>query len=782
MTAEVQPLVWSAQFKVGPLGAHHLPGDKILLPPAALEQLLAAAPSITSEFNAPRNSSFDPFNPYSFAAEREARNQSRYEQQKLPHPLTFRLVNPSNNRVVYAGIREFSAGDDQVVLSHFLAQALGLEASAISDAPDSMKREEKGSARFKEKETSTLEAPIITIHAKELLKGTYVKLRPLEAGYDPLDWKSLLEEHLRKNFTTLTRGEMLRIPAGKLVDGEIEDFWFLVDEFKPDMDGICVVDTDLEVDIEALNEDQARETLRRIATKAQRAKDTREGSSIGGQLDLFKIQAGQVATGEYVDYQLSSWDRSQGLEIELKMGSDEEELDLFVSPFSARQRAKPRDDEHLFADFEDRPCKRLRLSPTNVELQNAEAVWISVHAPSLGTPPTSNLKQYSIRTIPFNTEDEKAVPEHDNPCTQKEGEVRCTNCQQPVPQQSLFLHENFCLRNNIICPKGCGLLFQKRSTAYQTHWHCPHDTSYGSNPASHHHHNIVFHTPRPCPSCPLTFPSLPVLAHHRTTTCPSKLILCTFCHLVVSQEGPIDGSPWPSSALFSNLTPHELADGARTTDCHLCNRIVRLRDMATHLKHHDLERASRPAPRLCRNVNCGRTLDGVSKTGDTRAGARMGQGAGNEVGLCSTCFGPLYVSMYDPEGKALKRRVERRYLGQFLTGCGKGWCSNEFCKSGRKNQGIGVATAVTTKEAMPMVKSFVDGLAGLRTPLHFCVDESSQRRRATAEMLAAEPPAPGRTVHALEWCVAALEAESGDLDRAREWMRNFAPAVGEEKR
>ena len=138
--------------------------------------------------------------------------------------------------------------------------------------------------------------------------------------------------------------------------------------------------------------------------------------------------------------------------------------------------------------------------------------------------------------------------------------------------------------------------------------------------------------------------------------------------------------------------------------------------------------------------------------------------------------------MYDPEGKALKRRVERRYMGQFLTGCGKGWCSNEFCKSGRKNQGIGVATAVTTKEAMPMVKSFVDGLAGLRTPLHFCVDESSQRRRATAEMLAAEPPAPGRTVHALEWCVAALEAESGDLDRAREWMRNFAPAVGEEKR
>ena len=213
--------------------------------------------------------------------------------------------------------------------------------------------------------------------------------------------------------------------------------------------------------------------------------------------------------------------------------------------------------------------------------------------------------------------------------------------------------------------------------------------------------------------------------------------------------------------------------------------------MGTHLKHHDLQRLSRVKPRICRNVNCGRPTDHISKTGEVRA---QKANEGNEIGVCDPCFGPLYVSMYDPDGKALKRRVERRYLTQILTGCGQAWCRNEFCKTGRKN--LGFETPLTSKEGMMAVKPFLEGLLGRSTPVHFCVDEASQLRRVIAAMMAAEADSAGKgkgkgkaseTVdvgsgYELEWCIAALNIEGGDLDKARAWLKGFAPTRAEASR
>lgn len=766
-TPDTKPLEWTGHFRVAPQNtALSLPGDKILLPASALEQLLAAAPVINSDAPPSVNNAFDPYNPYSYAQERHARAQNSFQQQNLPQPLTFRLVNSSNNRVVFAGIREFSAEENTAGISPFLAHALDIK----QDLSSHKNIEQHGLV-----ETSL---PEITVHAREVPKGTYVKLRPLEAGYNPEDWKSLLEEHMRKNFTTLSRGEVLTVPSGR------EQYQFLIDEFKPEGDAICVVDTDLEVDIEALNEEQARETLKKIADRARIAPGTEAGSSKGGQLDLFRAQSGQVLEGDNVDYQLPSWDRSSWLEIEVTPEDDDDELYLFANPFSSHQRAPPRSDEHVFGDLQPRGPKRLRLSPSNVELEGAEALWIAVHAPAVVSEERSPIppppRRFNIRASPVDKADINDITETERTPSDP-SEVICKNCHKSIPSQSLFLHENFCLRNNIACPQGCGLVFQKSSPTWSTHWHCPHDSTFGDTPSSHANHINNYHTPHPCPhsTCNFTGQTLPALAQHRTTTCPGKPILCRFCHLTVPQDGDPDGAP-NAEALLSGLTPHELADGARTTECHLCGRITRLRDMPTHLKHHDHERASRPRPRVCRNVNCGRTLDGVSKSGDTRAGARMGQGAGNDIGLCSVCFGPLYVNSYDPEGKALKRRVERKYLQQLLTGCGKGFCRNGMCVTGRKNGG-GDGKPLATKDALPLVRPFVEGLGWGETKLEFCVDEASQRRRGLAEMMAAEEARPGEKRYAFEWCAAALEAESGDLGRAREWLVNFAPGIEEER-
>ncbi|USP73822.1 ubiquitin fusion degradation protein [Curvularia clavata] len=791
MDPETEPpaeLKWSAQYSLASPTRNALPGDKVLLPPSALEQLLAAAPVVHVDASRPHITAFDPFNPYTFNAERQARAQTQDRFQQLPHPLTFRLVNPDNGRAVHAGIREFSADEGEIVLSDFLKEALGIQARSAEPSRDASPngftdQDQVMKNGAEEMPGSNNITTKITVHAKQLPKGTFVKLRPLEAGYDPEDWKSLLEEHLRSNFTTLTNGEILVVYGGRGAGGKREEFRFLIDGFKPEGDGICVVDTDLEVDIEALNEEQARETLKRIAAKRHRAPGTEQGSSTGGAIDIFKPQTGQALEGEYVDFELASWDRSQGLDISLDEVDAEDDIDLFVSPYSSRQRVRPREDEHVFADLSSRYPKHIRLQPTNVELDEAEAVWISVRAyPS--NSPSSTPKPFRLRVSVFDpkkeTETKNGESAEDAP-TVGEGEVQCKNCKQIVPKGSLFLHENFCLRNNVLCPQGCGQVFQKRSAAYQNHWHCPHDTFSGNTPLSREKHDAYYHTPQICSSCGLEFPSIPTLAHHKTTICPGKLILCRFCHLQVAQEGdPNDQSP---ELLLSGLTPHELADGSRTTECHLCQKIIRFRDMSTHLRHHDLERLSRPAPRLCRNVNCGRTQDGASKTGDTRAGTRKGQGPGNDIGLCSVCFGPLYVSLHDPDGKALRRRIERRYLSQLLTGCGKAWCQNAYCRTGRKNTGQG-DQSVPTKDAIPLVKPFLQGMDGKTpveelTPLHFCVDERAQKARTLAEMLAAEKGIEGKGGYGLEWCVAALEAEGGDLEKARNWLKGWAPQRAE---
>ncbi|KAI4847731.1 ubiquitin fusion degradation protein [Aureobasidium sp. EXF-8845] len=675
-------LQWSGQFTAS--AASNLAGDKIVLPQSALEQLLSAASTAAAATEQASND----FHSYSSYYAGSSRSSHRPEEPKnqLPHPLTFRLVNANNGRVVYAGIREFSAEEGCATLSTFLQQALDLKDDGAQ----------------------------VTIHARQIPKGTFVKLRPLEAGYDPDDWKALLEQHLRSNYTTLTRGEVLIVPGPAR-----EEFRFLIDSFQPESDAVCVVDTDLEVDIEALNEEQARETLSKIAAKIQNKQPHGERSSAGGDLDVFNAQQGQIAPGDYIDYQLPSWPRSQSLEIELEAADLDDDIDLLVSPFSARQRNRPRTDEHVFGDFSGRPAKKIRLEPSNVEMEDAEALWISLHAFSGEDDQSStDSRQFTLRVKVGSSkaaESSSSTEQSHNP-----EDVRCKNCGQWVPQRTLMLHENFCLRNNISCPHGCGQVFQKRSSAFEKHWHCPHDTFY------------------------------------------------------VPQEGDPDVPN--AEALLSGLTPHELADGSRTTECHLCSRIVRLRDMDTHLKHHDLTRKSRSQPRMCRNAVCGRTLDGTSHDGNTRAAVRD---TGNDIGLCAACFGPLYVSNYDPENKALKRRIERRYLTQLLTGCGKPWCRNTFCKTGRTNTGEG--GSMSTKDALPMIKPYVDAIItpAETKPLHFCVDEASQTRRTIAELMKEESGMKGEA-YSLPWCIGALEAENGQTDKAREWLGNWAPTRVEE--
>ncbi|KAK3381951.1 ubiquitin fusion degradation protein UFD1-domain-containing protein [Podospora didyma] len=771
MADQPTQLNWSASFRIthpSRVASKGLQGDKILLPPSALEQLLAAStrtgPSTSHTFTA-----FDPSNPYSVSEARRERAQYQETYQQLPHPLMFQLVNQANGNTVYAGIREFSSGEGEVALSPYLLEALGIQEKDIKDVPPA----EEGVIDLTNDEDGRPEGSgvQITVKARQLHKGTYVRLRPLEAGYNPDDWKSLLERQLRAAFTTLTKDSMLSVRG---VQGE--EFRFLADKFQPEGDGICVVDTDLEVDIEALNEEQARETLRQIAAKTQRTPGTASASSVGHKIDIWKDVEGQVLEGGYVDYDLPSWDRSRAIAIELSV-LDGQEVDLFVSPKTSRQRVLPRDSTYIFADVSSPAdgVKRIIIQATNVELEDAESLLISVHGFSRPGEEAADHapSRFTLRAKAADLLGSLVAPiSLDSSPPRSADEEQCKNCLQWIPRRTMMLHENFCLRNNIVCPQ-CKNVFQKKSKDWETHWHCPqHPEAYGASLLSKAKHDYIEHTSHTCSSCgpssPFTFPSLSELARHRTTVCPGKIILCRFCHLEVPQEGdPLDPSS-EAETVISGLTAHERADGGRTTDCHLCGAIVRLRDMAAHTANHELDKVSRSKPEVCRDELCGRTLHGIGPRGQVNGGTRMGQGPGNDLGLCSLCFSPLYVSLHDPEGKALRRRIERRYLTQLMTGCGKKWCLNKWCKMGRANLGLEKLGA-SAAAALPLVKPLLEAIHDHRQRMHFCVDETSQRRKKTAEMLAAEG------VWELEWCIAGLEAEGGDAAKARGWLLDWAP-------
>lgn len=764
MAREQNSLRWSSQLIVASSQqTPKLPGDKIILPQSALEQLLAAAPlqEVPSQQSLrPYTSSFNPFNPHTFAAESQARDHGVARQHQLPHPLTFRLVNPQNDRVMYAGIREFSARDNEIGLSASLRRALD-----INDFHSGSEVSHTGNAENKD-------GPIITVHAEQLPKGNYVRLRPLEAGYDPEDWKALLERYLRDNYTTLTAGEVLTVPGG-----QEESFRFLADRLEPEGEGVCIVDTDLEVDIVALSEDQARETLRRRLEKASRAPGTKEGTSLGGVLELGEEIQGQVLPGEYVDYELRKWGGGNTIEIYVD-GDADADVSLFVSPLSARQRNRPRADEFVFGELSSQTPKQISISHTNVELDEAEALYVSVHAFAV---PAELEHQGVLSPLPYrlyissNSPGKSATADSD---AHEPDDILCKNCQRWVSQRTFVLHENFCFRNNILCTQ-CNNVFQKRSPEWQNHWHCHHDASFGNDAASQRKHDSIFHLEQSCRACGFEAEGLQRLAQHRTTTCPAKPILCQFCHLVVPQQSDSEPDLHDPEVLLSGLTPHELVDGGRTTECHLCDKIVRLRDMKTHLRHHDLNRLSRPTPQICLNQNCGRTIDSRGIQSTIKPGT-------DTLGLCSICFGPFYVDTYDPEAKALRRRIERRYLSQLLSGCGKPWCQNEYCKTGKQHrQPSEIPASMSTATIMNSVRPLIDaadlqGKGPHTAPFYFCTDQAGQQRRSLAEMLAAEASeADGRKTYDLPWCVAAVEAAAGELEKAREWLENWAPARGE---
>jgi ubiquitin fusion degradation protein 1 len=127
--------------------------------------------------------------------------------------MLFRLEHQGN--ITHCGVLEFIAPEGHIYLPNWMMETLKAEPGSL-----------------------------VNVINTELSLGKYVKIQPQSPDFlDISDPKAVLENTLR-NFSCLTEGDIITIHYNhKLYD-------ILVVETKPSSEGICIVETDLEVDFD----------------------------------------------------------------------------------------------------------------------------------------------------------------------------------------------------------------------------------------------------------------------------------------------------------------------------------------------------------------------------------------------------------------------------------------------------------------------------------------------------------------------------------------------------
>lgn len=172
-------------------------------------------------------------------------------------------------------------------------------------------------------------------------------------------------------------------------------------------------------------------------------------------------------------------------------------------------------DYHQWSDLSSDHERSVHLSVTTGH------VYIGIHS----------FTDKSVITWQATIDDETTAMEEEEE-EDLTGKEQCKNCHAWVLQRTLVLHEGFCLRNNVLCPWGCGKVFKKDSQELEDHWHCDQCDYIGEGgKEGREKHLAYFHTPKTCSCTHFTTDSYEALSEHKRTTCPEKLITCRFCHV-----------------------------------------------------------------------------------------------------------------------------------------------------------------------------------------------------------------------------------------------------------
>jgi hypothetical protein len=245
--------MWTQAFKLGDCLNKLDDGDKLFLPPSALESLLSQTSANDDQFNSMTN----PFASNGYAPA---------QMSTLPSPITFEIRNVKLRNIVYGGVKEFSAEEGIVHMPQWMQRSLGLE---LGDT--------------------------VALRLKELPKGQWARLRPISSDYkEIMDYRAALESYLRANYNTLTTGEILDIKYGS------NRYQFLVDDLKPEK-AVCVTDTDMEIDIEPLEQGS---TLSHVQAAHTNVAAAGSSTAIDQPFTLDRTVDGTVEEGQYIYFEL----------------------------------------------------------------------------------------------------------------------------------------------------------------------------------------------------------------------------------------------------------------------------------------------------------------------------------------------------------------------------------------------------------------------------------------------------------------------------------------------
>jgi hypothetical protein len=245
--------MWTQAFKLGDCLNKLDDGDKLFLPPSALESLLSQTSANDDHFNSMTN----PFASNGYAPA---------QMSTLPSPITFEIRNVKLRNIVYGGVKEFSAEEGIVHMPQWMQRSLGLE---LGDT--------------------------VALRLKELPKGQWARLRPISSDYkEIMDYRAALESYLRANYNTLTAGEILDIKYGS------NRYQFLVDDLKPEK-AVCVTDTDMEIDIEPLEQGS---TLAHVQAAHTNGASPGSSTAIDQSFTLDRTVDGTVEEDQYIYFEL----------------------------------------------------------------------------------------------------------------------------------------------------------------------------------------------------------------------------------------------------------------------------------------------------------------------------------------------------------------------------------------------------------------------------------------------------------------------------------------------
>ncbi|KAG5359152.1 Ubiquitin fusion degradation protein 1-like protein [Yarrowia sp. C11] len=510
--------------------------------------------------------------------------------------------------------------------------------------------------------------------------ATDMTLKPLDQ-YQVDNYEALLEAALRANYTALTVGQNIVIRNPSDASRDLE---FVVDSLSP-ASTVCIVDTDVNLDV-----------LVPVGVGSEKSASEKSASADISSLDFSSISSLPFSSGP------------TKAKISL-------EKFTHVSVSSSRAFVGVSQDTSPFS-----------------------FIWSTLEAGSVDIPASNPFGQElyiwnegEMKVDNHVVEVEDAEMSDDGP----PDTTKCPTCNSYIPNQSYTLHSNFCARNNTPCEHFdvCGHVFKRGDGTRETHWHCEHCDQFGNSLESRETHVHYSHTePEPC-VCGFQTSNYTSLALHKHTECPLSLHECRFCHLRVPRDVA------SARDLISGYSGHESSCGAKTTDCHVCKKPVRLRDLLSHQKLHTLATRDKIAPELCSNTLCIRSR------------------GNNSLELCDTCFGPLYSSVNDPTGSRLKSRVERRYVLQLTKGCGKSSCRNSYC----------VSSGLLAKPSMAQVMALIKEISAPT----FCVDEKTTKRKNFVDFQAEN------SQYSREWLSVAIEENKGNEQEAVKWLEYNAPKV-----